>query len=134
MNNFTAFIFGALLAIILVGYVFFNSGEKQESQPVAAHEATAVEPAKAPNESKPTNEVAAPAAEDAPKAEAPKSDDEKSVDTSASETAASTDSQSPEVQPSDDTKAKADDHATDAAPSETQADVSVDQPQAETAK
>ena len=48
MNNFTAFIFGALLAVILVGYVFFGSDNKTKTQPLpipeAAQPSESVEP------------------------------------------------------------------------------------------
>lgn len=77
MNNFTAFILGALLAVIVVGYVFFgaekSSSDKTQLPPAAsmvpdAEKAPKPEEQAAPQPSAPeTDAPAAPAPDSTPK-------------------------------------------------------------------
>ena len=77
MNNFTAFILGALLAVILVGYVFFGSGDKKDVQPMPVQDmaasvdtATSPDATSAPKEVKESQPESVSKVDDAPAPEA----------------------------------------------------------------
>ncbi|MDG2348707.1 MAG: hypothetical protein P8L77_04520 [Gammaproteobacteria bacterium] len=90
MNNFTAFILGALLAVILVGYVFFGSGDKKDVQPMPVPDmaasvdaATSPDATSAPKEVKESQPESVSKVDDAP-APAPAPAPEASTDTQTS--------------------------------------------------
>ncbi len=106
MNNFTAFILGALLAVILVGYVFFGSGDKKDVQPMPVQDmaasvdtATSPDATSAPKEVKESQPESVSKVDDAPAPEA-------STDTQTSPAPeASTDTQtSPALETAQDTQ------------------------------
>ena len=101
MNNFTAFILGALLAVVLVGYVFFGSGSKEDKVsmplPATSVDSQAASEAQMPAGDKVQSDEAKNVSDD--KAVQPSEDAAKADDTKAVETTSDADVKSDPTQP-----------------------------------